>query len=440
MKKLYGLETDEVSFVPRGANKKKFLVFKADLTSEGRKHIAEHNFALPGEKKYPIHDISHARNALARVSAHGTEEEKNKVRAAVYRKYPSLNKEKDDMAKTAAPVKKASGDLEPRKDSAVYKDPNKPMEHEAGAAYNAPLSDRAKAALKAMSRIAAPHKDELKGEHVEMAMKEAGVHIGAGEGADAHSKDEIAMNLALPMGVSEDHHMAALDKAKKKAMKAYNKTIAKLGGRKYPDEQEAVKAAAPMESDDEGQVGKSGVAKTEIHEEENVSKTKLDLSGFPDTQRRQLKDVFKAYDERTKELVRKNDELEAELKRRAESDKHREMVAKAAEFGHLGLPQEEIVETLKDASKLGEKAYERVIKQYETLNSQAKSGGLFKEIGTRGGSDGGDIEGRIDALVDSVVQKSDGTRTRAEIYDDVIQSKEGQRLYLEYKNNRKGGA
>lgn len=74
------------------------VVSKAELTPEGRKHIATSNFALPGERKYPIHDINHARNALARVAQHGTDEEKGKVKAAVYRKYPSLKPvEKDEI-------------------------------------------------------------------------------------------------------------------------------------------------------------------------------------------------------------------------------------------------------------------------------------------------------------------------------------------------------
>lgn len=63
------------------------MVDKDALTTEGRKHIAEHNFALPAERKYPLQDISHARNALARSSG---KPEEAKVRAAVYRKYPSL--------------------------------------------------------------------------------------------------------------------------------------------------------------------------------------------------------------------------------------------------------------------------------------------------------------------------------------------------------------
>ena len=59
------------------------------LTSNARKHIAESNFALPG-RRYPIHDISHARAALSMVAKHGTPAEQAQVRAAVHSKYPSL--------------------------------------------------------------------------------------------------------------------------------------------------------------------------------------------------------------------------------------------------------------------------------------------------------------------------------------------------------------
>jgi hypothetical protein len=62
----------------------------AELTAKGRKRIKAGNFALPGGR-YPIHDASHARNALARVAQHGTPGEKQKVRAAVRRKYPGIS-------------------------------------------------------------------------------------------------------------------------------------------------------------------------------------------------------------------------------------------------------------------------------------------------------------------------------------------------------------
>ncbi len=62
----------------------------AQLTSRGRKRMRSSSFAIPSKRKYPINDISHARNALARVAQHGSPKEKAQVRRAVYRKYPSL--------------------------------------------------------------------------------------------------------------------------------------------------------------------------------------------------------------------------------------------------------------------------------------------------------------------------------------------------------------
>lgn len=75
----------------------------ARLTTEERKKLKSSQFALPGKGEgpegkgagsYPIPDKSHARNALARVSQHGSSAEKSKVRAAVKRKFPGIGKEK----------------------------------------------------------------------------------------------------------------------------------------------------------------------------------------------------------------------------------------------------------------------------------------------------------------------------------------------------------
>lgn len=70
----------------------------ATFTAKGRKRIKKSNFALGpkkgtiGKGRYPIHDLAHARNALARVAQHGTASEKAAVRSAVYKKYPALKK------------------------------------------------------------------------------------------------------------------------------------------------------------------------------------------------------------------------------------------------------------------------------------------------------------------------------------------------------------
>lgn len=59
------------------------------LDANARKHIASKNFAGP-DKSYPIEDANHARNALARVSQHGSQELQAKVKAKVHAKYPDI--------------------------------------------------------------------------------------------------------------------------------------------------------------------------------------------------------------------------------------------------------------------------------------------------------------------------------------------------------------
>ena len=61
----------------------------AKLTTKKRKAIPTKSFAGP-DRSYPINDASHARNALARVSQHGTPALKARVRGAVRRKYPGI--------------------------------------------------------------------------------------------------------------------------------------------------------------------------------------------------------------------------------------------------------------------------------------------------------------------------------------------------------------
>lgn len=60
------------------------------LTTKARNTLPSEDFAFPKERKYPLNDKNHARNALARVSQFGSPEEKAKVRAKVHRKYPSI--------------------------------------------------------------------------------------------------------------------------------------------------------------------------------------------------------------------------------------------------------------------------------------------------------------------------------------------------------------
>lgn len=60
------------------------------LNYKARKNLSTSDFAMPETRSYPIHDETHARNALSRVSEYGTSSEKAKVRAAVHRRYPAM--------------------------------------------------------------------------------------------------------------------------------------------------------------------------------------------------------------------------------------------------------------------------------------------------------------------------------------------------------------
>jgi len=61
----------------------------AKLTYKKRQKLPAKSFALKGGR-YPIQDKAHARNALARVSQHGSPAEKSAVRRKVHGKYPDI--------------------------------------------------------------------------------------------------------------------------------------------------------------------------------------------------------------------------------------------------------------------------------------------------------------------------------------------------------------
>jgi hypothetical protein len=74
----------------------------ARLSAAQRKKLPARSFAVPSKAgtpagkaaggSYPIPDAAHARNALSRVSQHGSSAEKAQVRAAVKRKFPNIGK------------------------------------------------------------------------------------------------------------------------------------------------------------------------------------------------------------------------------------------------------------------------------------------------------------------------------------------------------------
>ena len=94
--------------VGSGILKKEEVVLEKDLNAAERRALPDKEFALPGKGKgpegkqagsYPIPDKTHARMALAMVAKHGTPEKKEKVRAAVAKKFPGIQQEDYDSQK-----------------------------------------------------------------------------------------------------------------------------------------------------------------------------------------------------------------------------------------------------------------------------------------------------------------------------------------------------
>lgn len=389
MKELYDLDTREVSFVPRGANKRKILVFKSSDEAP----------------KDDPHQVS---------------------------------------KKTMASVTQAVSTMV-RKESVSGEE-----EQVQG------LSARAQAALKAVSRILAPFKDEITDKHLDAIQEELGIQTDEPEDV-AEGKEEIDMKR--PEGVSDEEHKVAMAKAedayKAHIGKAKCDDVEKAKAEKETQDLEKAKAAKEAEEKESAEKAKAAKEASEKEaaekakeslaakikkqddeemEDEEMEKSKIAkssvLAEVPEAARPKLEAIFKSYDDHQRKLIEKASNLEAQIAARNEADLTRELIEKSASFTHVGIPGEEIVETLRDAKKIGEKSYERVCKQFETMNETAKKSGMFQEIGSKlGNANAGDPMAQLEALVDSYVEKSDAGKTRAEIYDTVLKSAEGKRLY-----------
>ena len=68
----------------------------AKLTAAKRNALPAKDFAGPG-RSYPINNMSHARNALARASGNAGPELKAHIRAKVHRKFPGIKQHDETM-------------------------------------------------------------------------------------------------------------------------------------------------------------------------------------------------------------------------------------------------------------------------------------------------------------------------------------------------------
>lgn len=80
----------------------------AKLKAKSRKKLPKTAFAYPSQRKYPIHDRAHARNALARAAQKKTMGSYAHVAAAVRRRYPGMAVGKKRKSKASRTKRRAS--------------------------------------------------------------------------------------------------------------------------------------------------------------------------------------------------------------------------------------------------------------------------------------------------------------------------------------------
>lgn len=414
MRKLSDLEAHEVSLVPRGANKKKFLIFKSQRGNT-----------------MPRSEIVDLINAVD-----------PKTMARVEKAVKSMKIKKEH-----------GGDMMPRPDSAAYKDAGSDRQvTDNGLSHtHAPLSDRAQAALKAVARILAPFKDEINDGHLDAVQSEVGIDPDVDQATPSDDDetqknyDDIEMSVAYPQEVEEEHSAEALKLAKK----AYGEHLEKMGYRKYPDPSlESTNASkhigkdADMDDEDDDEEEES------VGKNINKSADALDLTAFPKNQRAQLEAIFKANNDLVqvnKALVQKTADLEKRLEVERNDRVLKGFKEKARGFKHLGVDTDELAVVMKSLAESEPSGYEKIEAILKSADEQLRvnksfNGGIYGEMGTKASNaGGGDPGARLDALVDSVVAKSEG-KTREQVYEEVLKSKEGKRLYAEYKASRPHGA
>lgn len=477
---LHDLDAAEVSLVPIAANAKKFLIFKGGEGSGPQQGAGAHKTGVAAtihdassEKVGEIHHdgkggFTHeSANDGEQTGSHSSIKEahsawKSEAHEATRGEGASAREASSFVNGTKLKVHKAMTSQEDLQKAIAAADPEvmkrvdgAMKDHLAGmkknaadaAASSTDESSMVSSAVKAVARILTPFKEKIPAPLMHAILNEIGFAVEeAQEGPEpgAHSEEDhfekeiggegdagtIGQGETMPGHIEskeagfETIPAEHLEKAAKGDFSGLKDHLEKMGYRKYPDEQPAIKS-------------KDG--KTVEGKEKNVEKT-AQLS--PEMQAK-LEAVFKS----NEQLVQKNSELASEVAALRALDKQKEVIAKAASLSGAGLPQDTLVAILSDAQKAGPEAYERVVKGFEAISEQtrvAKSfgGDLYSEKGSNlsGQTQGSENAwARIEKAAEGLVQKSTTPISKEDGIAQFLSTADGKRLYAEHQAGRKDG-
>lgn len=393
MKQLHSLEPVEISLVPRGANNRKFLILKSK----------------DGQEVMSGKDI---RSILS---------SDPKVMAAV-----------EKVLKKYSPVKKA---VDPKMEPQAKRQVSQDQDEQQG-----PLDERAQAALKAVTRILTPFKDQLSPMMVHEVLDAAGIKLADADQGEPEMKKSSTMS---PEKVKEEHQIDAMKVAKA----AYKSHLAKLGYKKYPDAEMAQKDMSP-EDEETGKQPEKRVIDESGQEDEQMGKafgqedeedmdspdvhvhhthehvTKSLLAKLPKELRGTVENIFKS-----------NESLAREVKAIKAQGLKQEMIKKSASFKHLGVNPEETTELFTKLHNADPALLETVEKMFGAFEEQASKGALFSEIGSALSGAGKTTWEKIEKAAEGMVKKSGEKCTTAQAVDQFLETEEGKRMYNDYMSS-----
>ncbi len=229
----------------------------------------------------------------------------------------------------------------------------------------------------------------------------------------------------------------AVEPVAKGAMKGYAMKMKKMMDRmqKGMGEDEMMKMAEEMKAmysgmmEDDKAMGRGD----DMDEDEKMKKTKKSLGGDAAAI---VELVTKAMQPM---LEAKNQEVETLKSTVAEllaADRESVFTAKAEkEYRHVPAAKEEIAQVLKSAHDVSPDVGAQIEKILTRVNEAVSSAPILKSLGSTGAASGGggDAWGKINALAEQFVQKSDDPKmTLEKARTIVLKTQEGKRLYEDY--------
>jgi hypothetical protein len=385
VQRLHSLDPAEVSLVPRGANKRKFLILKS------------RDGAVPMTKEELIKSISCEPDTMKRV---------DKI-------LKDFNDAKG-MKPAATPVADNKQELVPAQKA----------DEQMG---EGPVDEKAQAALKAVVRILTPWKESLSPLLIHEVLDAAGFQMASGkaEGEDMGMKQGSA--TMSPEPVKEEHKIEAMKIAKD----AYKAHLAKLGYQKYPTEEVAQKAVNTDPDEPAEDEEQEGI----MHDPAGVQKSavmKSLIAKLPKEARGAVEMIYKGQ----LEAVEKAANLEKELNGVLRATRRKAMVEKASSFTNLGVGTEELADTLMAIADKSPEQFEKIENVLKSANQQIGKGSLFAEYGSsQGASRGSDVSwSQIEATAATYVAKTGEKVTKEQATDKFLETAEGKRMYNEYMN------